>query len=194
MIFYRDLFGGLFFYDLNTCMTALNRTPTNTNYLQASKFILTFDRIPTVQYFCQEANLPGVSMGKATINTPSLDLYSPGNKLSYSPFDISFTVNEGATDWQELYNWFLSMGSPKGLEERKRLSDIQSNRNSGSKSFSDATLTIFSALNNPIIRVRFINTFPTSLSDLQFDTKSSADEIITANASFNYDYFEFETA
>jgi hypothetical protein len=175
-------------------MTALTRSPSNTNYLQASKFILTFDRIPTVQYFCQEANLPGVSMGKAPINTPLLDIYSPGNKLSYSPFDISFTINEGASDWQELYNWFLSMASPAGLEERTRLSNIQSNRVSGSKSFSDATLTIFSALNNPIIRIKYINTFPTSLSDIRFDVKSSADDIITCSASFNYDYFIFETA
>lgn len=175
-------------------MTALSRTPQNTNYLQASKFVLSFDRIPTVQFFCQEANLPGVSMGKASRNTPLLDIYSPGNKLTYSSFDITFTINEGATDWQELYNWFLSMASPAGLEERVRLSNIQSNRVSGSKSFSDATLTIFSALNNPLIRVKFINTFPTSLSDLQFDTKASADEILTATASFNYDYFIFENA
>jgi hypothetical protein len=175
-------------------MTALTRTPQNTNYLQPSKFILSFDRIPSVQYFCQEANLPGVSMGKAAINTPLLDIYSPSNKLDYSAFNIAFTINEGATDWQELYNWFLSMATPTGLEERVRLSNIQSNRNSGSKAFSDATLTILSALNNPLIRVRFINTFPTSLSDLQFDTKASADDIITATASFNYDYFTFETA
>ena len=175
-------------------MSALTRTPQNTNYLQPSKFILSFDRIPTVQYFCQEANLPGVTMSKAPINTPLLDIYSPGNKLNYSPFNIEFTVNEGATDWQELYNWFLSMASPQGLEERVRLSNLQSNRSSGSKSFSDATLTVFSALNNPLIRVKYINAFPTSLSDIQFDTKSSADTIITATASFNYDYFIFETA
>jgi len=194
VIFYRGLFGGLFFYGLNTCMTALTRTPQNTNYLQASKFILTFDRIPTVQYFCQETNLPGVSMGKAAINSPSLDIYSPGNKLSYNDLNITFTVNEGMSDWQELYNWFLSMASPSGLQERARLSNIQSNRITGSKSFSDASLTILSALNNPLARIRFINTFPTSLSDIQFDTKSSADDIITASASFNYDYFTIENA
>ena len=175
-------------------MTVLTRAPQNTNYLQASKFVLSFDRIPSVQYFCQEANLPGVTLGKAAFSTPLLDLNSPGTKLTYNPFEITFTINEDVSDWQELYNWFLSMGSPQGLDERLRLSNIQSNRKSGSKAFSDATLTIFSALNNPIVRVKFINAFPISLSDLQFDTKSSADDIITATASFNYDYFTFESA
>jgi hypothetical protein len=174
-------------------MTALTRTPQNTNYLQASKFILTFDRIPTVQYFCQEVNLPGVSMGKATINTPMQDIYSPGNKLTYNDLNISFTIDEALLSWAEIHNWFLSMGAPTSAE-RTRLSSQQSNRTYGQQSFSNATLTILSALNNPLTKIQFVNTFPTSLSDLQFDTKSSADDIITATASFNYDYFIFGSA
>jgi len=173
-------------------MTALTRTPQNTNYLQASKFILTFDRIPTVQYFCQEVNLPGVSIGKAPINTPMQDIYSPGNKLTYNDLNISFTIDEALLSWAEIYNWFLSMGAPTNAE-RTRLSSQQSSRAYGQQSFSNATLTILSALNNTLTKIQFVNTFPTSLSDLQFDTKSSADNIIIASASFNYDYFIFET-
>ena len=174
-------------------MTVLSRTPQNTNYLQASKFILSFDRIPTVQYFCQEVNLPGVSMGKATLNTPTLDVYTPGNKLSYSSLDITFTIDESVQSWKEMYNWFLSMAS-QDTNERNRLSSQQSNRSYGKQAYSNATLNILSALNNPIIKVKFYNAFPVSLSDLQFSTQSSADEILTATASFNYDYFEFQTA
>jgi hypothetical protein len=174
-------------------MTAISRTPENTNYLQASKFILSFDRIPTVQYFCQEVNLPGVSLGKAQINTPLQDLYSPSNKLSYNDLYINFIIDENLLSWSELHNWFLSIAAPSS-EERNRLSSQQSNRRYGQQSFSNATLTIFSALNNPITRIRFINSFPVTLSDLQFDTKSSADNIITASATFNYDYYTFEKA
>ena len=56
--------------------------------------------------------------------------------------------------------------------------------------YSDATLTILSNLNNPIRRINFTNIFPVSLTDLQFDTKMSADDIITADAAFVYDQFE----
>jgi len=174
-------------------MTAFSKTPQNINYLQASKFILSFDRIPTVQYFCQEINLPGVSMGKAIINTPMQDIYSPGNKLSYNDLNISFTIDEELQSWSELHSWLLSMASHDS-DERVRLSSQQSNRRYGQQSFSNATLNILSALNNPIIKVRFYNAFPTSLSDLEFDTKSSADTILTASSSFNYDYFEFKSA
>ena len=75
-------------------MTVLNRNPQNTNLLQPTKFLLTFTRIQTVQYFCQEVNLPGVSLGEVNRATPFLDMYSPGTKLSYEPLDITFTIDE----------------------------------------------------------------------------------------------------
>jgi hypothetical protein len=90
-------------------MTVLTRAPQNTNYLQPSKFLLSFDRMPTVQYFCQEVNLPGVSMGQAPINTPMLDIYAPGNKLTYSELSVTFTIDEGLVGWQEIYNWFRAV-------------------------------------------------------------------------------------
>ena len=174
-------------------MTALTRTSTNVNYLQSSKFILSFDRIPTVQYFCQEVNLPGVSMGKAPINTPTLDIFSPGNKLTYGSLDITFTIDENLTAWIELYNWFLSMASPSSAQ-RASLSSQQTTKNIGKQAFSEATLTLLTGLNNNNIKVQFHNVFPTSLSDLQFSTQNSSDTIITASSSFNYDYFTFINA
>ena len=75
-------------------MTVLTRVPENTNYLQSTKFLLTIDRITTTQYFCQSVNLPGVSLGKAEFNTPTLDMYVAGNKFTYSPLTISFTIDE----------------------------------------------------------------------------------------------------
>ena len=173
-------------------MTALARTPQNTNFLQPTKFLLTFSRIPTVQYFCQAVNLPGVSVGQAPINFPSVDVYAPGNKIAYNNFNITFGVDEGVTGWQEMYNWFRSFASPNGTDERNRLTLLQNNGILAQKPwYSDATLTVYNNLNNPVVRVNFTNIFPVSLSDLQFDTKSNADEIITADVNFVYEQFEF---
>ena len=172
-------------------MTALTRQPQNTNFLQPTKFLLTFDRITTVQYFCQSANIPGVGLGEAPLNFPGVDVYAPGNKIEYSPFNISFLIDEKLQSWQELHSWFRSIASPEGTNERNRLRDIQNNGKILKTSYSDATLTVLNNLNNPVIRVQFINCFPTSLSDISFDTKQSADDILTADATFRYDYFNF---
>jgi len=40
----------------------LTRQPENTDLLQVTKFILTIPRINNVQYFLQDATLPGVSL------------------------------------------------------------------------------------------------------------------------------------
>jgi hypothetical protein len=62
---------------------------------------------------------------------------------------------------------------------------------SDKQQYSDATLTVLSALNNPILRVEFTNMFPVSLSDIYFDTKQSADDVISADATFVFDQFKF---
>jgi hypothetical protein len=175
-------------------MTALTRTPENTNPLQASKFILAFNRLPTVQYFCQEANLPGVTLGEATFATPLRDVPIAGNKLSYNEFDITFIVDEQLQSWNELYKWLLAIGSPKSTDERQRLNQLQNEFTTGNSYYSDATLTIMSALNNPLLRVNYHRMFPLSISDIKFDTQLSADTIVTATASFQYEYFDITPA
>jgi hypothetical protein len=174
-------------------MTAISRTPQNTNFLQASKFLLTFDRIPNTQYFCQSVNIPGLSIGQAPINSPLLDYFAPGNKVTYNPFNITFLINGDGQSWKDIHDWFRSIASPVSFDERNRLTNQQSTRQN-LKSYTDATLTVLSNLNNPILRVRFVNMFPITLSDIMFDTKQSADDVLTADASFMFEYFEFEKA
>jgi hypothetical protein len=171
-------------------MTALNRTPSNTNFLQPSKFILAFNRLPTVQYFCQSANLPGVSLGSAEFTTPFVDVPIAGNKLSYNEFRITFYIDEDITSWNELYKWFLAIAAPTSLTDRSKYNSLQNQYATKPSYYSDSNLTIMSALNNPISRINFYRMFPISLSDIQFDTTQSADTIITADAVFRYEYFE----
>jgi hypothetical protein len=175
-------------------MNALTRTPLNTNNLQASKYLLMFDRIPTIQYFCQTANIPGVSVGTSTVSAPTLDFKVAGNKLTYEQFEIEFIVDESIQSWHELYKWLLAFGSPKSLHSRANETSLQTGALSYIGNYSEATLTVMSALNNPLYRINYHKIFPVSVSGIQFDTKESADTIITATATFAYEYFEITTA
>jgi len=169
-------------------MTVITRSPENTNLLQPTKFLLTFSRIATTQYFCQTVNLPGVSLGEVVRVTPFLDMYSPGTKLTYEPLEMEFMVDEELLSWKNLYDWFISMADPDGFEKRDVSRELQS-----IKYFSDATLTVLSALNNPILRIQYTNVFPLSISDIGFDTTRSADTIITAKATFRYQSYKYLT-
>jgi hypothetical protein len=177
-------------------MTAINRAPTNNNLLQATKFLVSFNRMPTTTFFCQSVNLPGVSVGQAPLPFPGIQAYAPGNQLSYNNFNMVFTLDEEMKSWKEIYSWFLSFASPKGSEERNRQTSQQNQyslakASSAMKAYSDGTLTVLNALNNPVQRIQFINMFPVSLSDIEFDTKSSADDIVTGDATFVFERFEF---
>lgn len=154
--------------------------PENTNFLQPTKFVLTFPEVPDMIYFCQKANIPGVSLGQAIQQTPNLDLYHSGTKLEYSTFDVSFLVNEDLTAWTTLYKWMLD------------LSSVESSYTKRKESRKQAILTIMSNQNNPKIRIKYLNLFPISVSDLELDTTLSAEEHIVATASFRYDWFEIE--
>ena len=191
MILKRTL-RGPFFWILNSSrgdnMTALNRNPQNTNLLQPTKFLLTFERIDTVQYFCQSVNLPSITLGEVTRVTPFLDMFSPGTKLTYAPLDIEFIVDEDLETWKNLYNWFTSIADPDGFEKRDGSRELQK-----IKHFSDATLTVLSALNNPVLRIQFRNCFPLTMGDINLDTRLSADNIITVNASFRYESYTYLT-
>jgi hypothetical protein len=169
-------------------MSAITRAPQNTNLLQPTKFLLSFDRIRTTQYFCQSVNLPGVSLGEVNRATPFLDMFSPGTKLTYSPLNVEFLVDEELQSWKNIYDWFLSIADPDGFEKRDGSKELQT-----IKHFSDATLTILTGLNNPILRVQYTNLFPLSINDIQFNTTQSADTIITATATFRYQSYKYLT-
>ena len=174
-------------------MSVLTRTPQNTNTIQPTKYLLVFDRIPNAQYFCQTVNIPGVSTGSAVYNTPVYDINVASNKMAYNLFTIKFLIDEQVQSWQDLYNWFLSYASPQGFDQRNALTRIQNaKKNQGYlTSYSDATLNVLSGLNNPLVRVHFTNMFPVSLGDINFDTTESADTILTADATFMFEYMEF---
>jgi hypothetical protein len=169
-------------------MTALNRNPQNTNLLQPTKYLLNFKRIETVQYFCQSVNVPSIKLGEVIRTTPFLDMYSPGTKLDYSLLDIEFVVDEELETWKNLYNWFTTIADPDGFEKRRYKEELQRNEH-----FSDATLTILSNLNNPVLRINFRNLFPVSMGDINFDTRLSADNLITVSASFRYESYTYLT-
>ena len=83
-----------------------------------------------------------------------------------------------------MYDWFLALAHPN-MNERKRLLELQ-----GGSNVSDATLTVLSALNNPIARIQFYNVFPIDMTDINFDTTMSADNIIYSTVTFNFNYYE----
>ena len=53
-------------------------------------------------------------------------------------------------------------------------------------------MTIYSNKNNPQFRVKLIDMFPTTVGSLSFNVSDTAENIVTADATFRFTYFEYE--
>lgn len=171
-------------------MTALDRNAPTSNYLQPTKFQVIFPRISTATYFCQEVNIPGFSSDPAKQNTPFVDLYRPGDKLEYNVFEMEFILDEELWGWELIHDWMRGYTFPYSFDEYRNMRNLSDKTLSPNKSqYSEADLTILSALNNPKISLKFVNIFPIFLSDISFNTMLSADKPMTAKAQFRYQLY-----
>jgi hypothetical protein len=174
-------------------MTALNRNPINQNFFQPNKFILSFERAPNLQFFCQGVSVPGISMSEVPRNTPFVDLYVPGEKAIYDLMSVTFYVDEELLGWLEIHDWIRAMTFPKEFAEYTNLRNLNPNRSLNlPPQYSDASLTLLSSHNNPLYRFKFHELFPTSLSTFVVSTTESADNTVTADATFRFSYYDVE--
>jgi len=178
-------------------MTALNRNPVNFDLLQSTKFRVTFERLQGLTYFCQSANLPGLSLTEIPIPTPFVDLYVPGEKLVYDTFNLTFLVDEDLRSWTEIHDWIRGITFPTDFKEyvdlAKQSSGASMRRSIGSKpQYSDASMSIYTNKNNVNFRIKLYEVFPTSLSTIVFSTGDTAENIVTADATFRFTYYDYE--
>ena len=57
-----------------TTTNVYTRQPAKMDYASPIQFRFKCTKLPNVEFFCQSANLPGISLGSATQATPLLDV------------------------------------------------------------------------------------------------------------------------
>jgi hypothetical protein len=188
-----------------------NRQPSKLDYADPTKFKFSIFKIPKVEYFCTQVNLPGVSLSdNYSQPTPFRDIPLPGEKLSYDRLSMTFMVDENLENYQEIHGWLRGLGFPGGYSEFKTLLDAGTDRFPTSKNdvlgdagrtkfkapgqggtFSDATLSILTSKNTNIVEVRFRDVFPISLSGLQYTQQAGDTDYLTATVTFDYKLYDF---
>ena len=63
-------------------------SPNNKNFLSPVGFKFIIGRTPNVDYFCQSASIPDVSIGVRDISTPVKDYSVPGDKIVYGDLNL----------------------------------------------------------------------------------------------------------
>ena len=161
----------------------------NKNLLQGAAYRVNFDRLESLSFFATHVNLPGLSLSPARAASPFVDRSAPGDKLQFDPLQISFLVNETLSPWLDMYAWIRACGFPTTFAEYRELRK-QNPLDKTRPQYTDGSVTIFSAKNNPILQVRFVDVVPVSLSELSFAATSTPQDAIRATARFDYAYYD----
>lgn len=82
----------------------INNYMINRNYTFGRSFVV-FNSIPNSIYYLQKYNIPGFTIGAATQSTAYQDIPLPGDKISYSPFNATFILDEEMDVFLEIWNW-----------------------------------------------------------------------------------------
>ena len=195
-----------------TTINSISRQPTQQDYASPSQFKFSIAKLPKVEFFCTEINIPGINLGNATQLTTLRDIPLPGTKLEFGDLSLTFLVDEKFDNFEEIYTWLRSLGFPADHTEYANLVEAgrdrfptQGKELSGVSKFagregtavnvgatlSDATLSILSAKNNVIKEVRFTDIFPTGLSGVGFSTQATDVQYLTSTVTFKYTLYDF---
>ena len=162
----------------------------NRNFLSPVGFKFSLKRSPGVAYFCNEANIPDMSLSIAEQPTYLRDIPIPGDKIDFGDLSLRFMVDEDLTNYMEIQNWIRGLGYPQSIKEYQDLEKkayIQQTFGQRRQDiYSDGTLQILSNNLVPKFQVIFDDLFPYSLSTVTFDATDTDIEYFTAEVGFKY--------
>ena len=170
----------------------------NRNYMSPLGFKLILTKTPKVDFLCQSANIPQISMGTAIQPSYLKDIPVPGDKVLYDDLNVRFLVDEKMENYLAIHKWITGLGYPDSLAQFSQLrkDDIRTNASASDDGdpryfeFSDATLQILNSNYKPSVLVNFKDAFPIALSTLEFDVSNRDYSYFTAEATFKYTIYE----
>jgi|LWDU01.1.fsa_nt_gi hypothetical protein len=151
--------------------------PKKYNTARATNYVLNLGKIPDVEFWVQTCNIPTISTNEITIGHPVHgQTYIPSSTAVFSPFVVTFLVDEDYHNYIQLMSLLLAPSNPDVRE-----------RNSGSNKFT-GSLHILSNNKNPNDDVIFTfhGMFPTLIGEIGFNNENP--EPVVTDVTFQIDY------
>jgi hypothetical protein len=167
--------------------------PENISPLSPNGFMFSVQKLPQINFFCQQVNLPGITLGAPEFGNPFNVAPIPGDTLTYDTLDVQFLVDENMENYRAIYNWVVALGFPETYQQY--LTFVNSNdlnqTSELAKNYSDASLVILGSNNKPSQTIQFHDAFPVSISSLTFQSTNQDVQYLVGSATFRYGYYKF---
>ncbi len=112
-------------------MTTTNsylRQPTSQDYASPTQFKFSILKLPKVEFFVTQVNIPGITLGTAVQKTPLKNIPTPGDQLNYEDLQVTFQVDENLENYQEIHGWLVGLGFPRDYSEYRNLTGAGADR------------------------------------------------------------------
>ena len=162
----------------------------NRNFLSGIGFKFNLGKYPKVDFFCNTARIPELSLATTTQPSYLKDIDVPGEKISYGDLTIQFLVDENMENYKTVYDWIVGLGFPETAQQFKGVTTDKDGIRDMKEQFADGTLRILNSNFNEVAKVKFLDMFPVSLSSLDFDATSTDVNYFTAQATFKYTVYQ----
>ena len=176
-------------------------TIENRNFLSPVGFKFTIDRLRGVDFFCQSANIPALTIGSADTGTLVNKIKNPGDELQYEDLYLRFLVDENMKNWYQVANWMREIATPYSNSEFRfdRGSVKPANKREATYDYAsannqwrcDCSLLILSSNYRVVSEIVFRDAWPTSLSTLAFDASVPDVNYFTAEVGLKYNYYDY---
>tara|TARA_B100001989_G_scaffold51241_1_gene33269 strand:+ start:40 stop:561 length:522 start_codon:yes stop_codon:yes gene_type:complete len=149
----------------------------NRNYLSPLGFKLELELFDGVDFFCQQANIPEITMPVTQVPTRYRSVpIVPGGGVTFGDFSVQFIIDEDLVNYNSIQKWIRRNGNDGG----------DSTIVPGEPEYSDGRLMITTS-NYQVQRVIvFKGLFPISITSVPFDATVTDQEYFTANVVFKY--------
>jgi hypothetical protein len=165
---------------------AFDKQLSNRNFLSPLGFKFNLARAPKVDFFSKSANVPGINLGVAIQPTYLKDIPIPGDKLVFDDFRLTFNIDENLENYNIVQSWMRGLGYPESVYEYMEWMQSDPVNPTQDPNVSDGTLIIYNSNFQPTTLVKFQGMFPTSLSDIDFDSTQTDVQYAVATVTFKY--------
>lgn len=168
--------------------------PTNINPLSPNGFLFSIQKLPALNFFAQEINLPGLTLGAPEFGNPFQLQPLPGESITFDSLNVRFLVDEDMSNYMAIFNWIVALGFPENYDQYVTFKNADSRGITSelAKNFSDATMQILGSNNVAVQTVKFIDVFPISLTSLIFQSTNTDVQYLVGDVTFRFGYYKFD--
>lgn len=143
---------------------------TNKNFALDTNFSFVI-KYRNSAYSCSAVSIPGLSATGAPSGKGKYKVAFPGDTVEYQDLSVTMILLENMENYEEIYNWILN------------------NRDNDTPEYNDISIMIYNSHSKLIKEIKFVDAFPTELSNLDFSLANTEAKALNFNVSFRYTYY-----